>query len=146
MGYLDHYGKGEERREKLIRRSILAVVLLLIAGSILFYIFKNFREERQVKRFYHLLAGKQYAAAYRMWGCTETNPCRDYSFDRFMEDWGPNSANARASEVDVVRSRSCGSGVIITAKIGDHEERLWVERGQQIVGYSPWPACPASGR
>lgn len=146
MGYFDHYGHGEERREKFIKRGIVALIVLLIAGSVLYYLFKNFREERQVKRFYAQLAKKDYHEAYRMWGCTEETPCRDYSFDRFMEDWGPNSVNAKAAEVDIVRSRSCGSGVIITTKIGDHEEKLWVQRGDTVVGYSPWPACPASGR
>jgi hypothetical protein len=146
MGYLDHYGEGEERREKRIKRIVISALILLIAGSVLYYVFKNYREERQVKRFYALLAAHDYTAAYRMWGCTETSPCRDYSFDRFMRDWGPESNNANPSAVKIVKSRSCGSGVIITARIGEHEEKLWVQRGDTIVGFSPWPACPASGR
>lgn len=146
MGYLDHYGEGQERREKLIKRTAISVLVLLIAGAVLFYLFKNFREERQVKRFYSLLAQKDYRGAYRLWGCTEANPCRDYPFDRFMGDWGPGSVNAKPAEAEIVRSRSCGSGVIVTTRTGDHEEKLWVQRGDLVVGFSPWPACPASGR
>ncbi len=146
MGYLDHYGEGEERREKLIKRAILAAIVVLIAGSVLYYLFKNFRQEHQVKHFYALLGEKNYAAAYVLWGCSQDKPCRDYSYQRFLDDWGPNSPNVKASAVEIVKSRSCGSGVIITVKLGDREEKLWVDRESLVMGYSPWPTCPASGR
>ncbi len=56
-GYLDHYGAGEERREKLIKRVVLTAVVVIIAAGVLFLIFKNYRQERQVNRFFDLLAG-----------------------------------------------------------------------------------------
>ncbi len=146
MSYLDHYGEGQERREKLIKRTVLTVLALVIVGSILYYLFKNFPEERQVKRFYALLEKHDYKAAYVLWGCTEKQPCRDYGYERFIGDWGPQSANSKPSEVKLVKSRSCGSGVIITTKMGDREEKLWVQRDSLVVGFSPWPVCPASGQ
>src|ERR1039458_9988696 len=54
-GYLDHYGAGEERREKRIKRLVLTAVAVVIAAGVLFFIFKNYRQERQVNRFFDLL-------------------------------------------------------------------------------------------
>jgi hypothetical protein len=76
-----------------------------------------------------------------MWGCTETRPCRDYPFPEFVRDWGPEAGKA---EGRVGKSRSCGSGVIITVRYpAKPEEKLWVERESLVIGYSPWPGCPA---
>ena len=146
-GYLDHYGEAEAHREKtfkIIRTLALSLVTLSIAGGVLFFIFHNYREEQRVKQFYTYLAGKNYKAAYALFGCTDTTPCRDYGFDKFLEDWGPNSGHNDLSNVRVSRSRSCGSGVLLTIQFGaNQQEKLWVERRDMSIGFPPVQACPA---
>jgi hypothetical protein len=140
-GYLDQYGAGEERREKLIKTAVLAVVVLLVVGGVLFFVFKNWRQERQVKSFFDLLARQNYKAAYEMWGCTDRKPCRDYQMDEFLKDWGPPSGKSGYS---ITKTRSCGSGVILTVAYPNRQEdKLWVERESLVIGFSPWPGCPA---
>ena len=39
--YLDQYGEGEENRNRLIFRSILAVVILSLTSSLLWYLLQN---------------------------------------------------------------------------------------------------------
>ena len=142
-GYLDNYGAGEEQREKLIKRVVIVLVAVIVVGGVAFFFLKNYRQEKQVKTFFDLLEKKDYRAAYRLWGCTDEKPCRDYSFDRFMEDWGPNGAHSRPNSYRVTKSRSCGSGVILTVDMGDgQQEKLWVERNDLTIGFSPWPGCP----
>jgi hypothetical protein len=77
-----------------------------------------------------------------MWGCTDSKPCRDYPFTDFMRDWtGPYSGNP--VNYRITKSRSCGSGVILTVEVGKSEpEKLWVQRNDLTLGYSPWPGCP----
>lgn len=143
-GYLDNYGAGEERREKLIKRAVLIGVVVVIAAGVLYFIFKNYRQERQVKNFLALLERKDYKAAYALWGCTDANPCRDYSFNEFMKDWGPQSPHADPKSLRITKSRSCGSGVIITVDSDKRQEdKLWVQRGDLTIGFSPLPGCPA---
>ncbi len=140
-GYLDHYGEGEERRAKIIKYTLITLAVVLVVGGALYFRFKNYRQERQAERFFDLLAAKDYTAAYAMWGCTEKTPCRDYPLSAFMEDWGPDGRDPASFRV--VKSRSCGSGVILTVETGKEEaEKLWVERKSLTLGYSPWPACP----
>ena len=144
-GYLDHYGAGEERREKLIKRIVLAVVVAVIAGGVLFLIFKNYRQEHQVKRFYDLLVHADYQAAYALWGCTPATPCRDYPMSSFMQDWGPQSEHADPKSFHITKTRSCGSGVIVTVDSDkNQEDKLWVQRGDLTIGFSPLAGCPAT--
>lgn len=141
--YLANYGAGEEQRERTIRRLIITAIVLLVAGGILYFFLKNFRQERQARKFFELLAKQDYKTAYAMWGCTDAKPCRDYPFQNFLDDWGPNSAHKNARSYHIKRSRSCGSGVILTVDFGgSQEDKLWVERGDLTIGFSPWPGCP----
>jgi len=143
-GYLEDYGAGEERRGKIIKIAVISVVSLAVACGSLFFIFHNFQEERQVKQFYALLNAKDYKSAYALFGCTDAKPCRGYDFKSFMEDWGPQSGHTDLNNVSISRSRSCGSGVLLTIDYGkNQQEKLWVERRDLSIGFPPVQGCPA---
>ncbi len=142
-GYLNHYGEGEEKREKVIKRTLFTILVLAVVGGVLFFYFKNYSQERRVKTFLEDLARKDYKAAYALWGCTESSPCSAYPFDNFLQDWGPGSPRAKMDSYRITRSRSCGSGVILTVEFGnEQEERLWVEKKNNVISFSPYPGCP----
>lgn len=139
-GYLDQYGAGEERREKKIKTAAIALVSLLVVGGVLFWFFKNIRQERQVSQFFEELARQDYKAAHARWGCTDAKPCRDYQMAEFLRDWGPQSGKR---DYKITKTRSCGSGVIVTVTYPNGEDKLWVEKESLTIGFSPWPGCPA---
>lgn len=142
-GYLDQYGAGEERREKIVKSAVAIVVAVLVIGGILFFVFHNWREERQARRFFEFLSRHDYKAAYSLWGCTDAHPCRDYPMNDFMRDWGPQSGHGDASTYHIAKSRSCGSGVILTVDTGNQQqEKLWVQKNDLTIGFSPYPGCP----
>jgi hypothetical protein len=146
-GYLDHYGAGDERREKVIKAAAATLAILVVAGGILFFVFHNYRQERQVKRFFDLIASHDYKGAYALWGCTDANPCTGYPFSAFLQDWGPASGNvANPAQYRIAKSRSCGSGVILTVEVGSKQEKLWVQRDDLTIGFSPFPTsgCPVT--
>jgi len=142
-GYLDTYGAGVERRIRIIKTVVIAVVSLVVIGAVLFYVFHNFREEQQAKRFFAALASKNYQEAYRMFGCTDAKPCTAYAFNKFMEDWGPNVLHD-PSMARITQSRSCGTGVILSVDYGQQRaaEKLWVERKDKSIGFPPFDGCP----
>ena len=44
----------------------------------------------------------------------------------------------------ISRSRSCGSGVLLTIDYGSNrQEKLWVERRDMSIGFPPVQGCPA---
>ena len=144
--YLDYYGAAEAsraRRMTLVKRGVMILALLLVVGGILYALFKNYPEEQQVKTFLGLLQKKDYAAAYEMWGCTEANPCRDYSMARFLDDWGPKGVHGDFSGARVGSTESCGTGVMVDVTPASGEAaRLWVERGSRVLAFAPWSQCP----
>src|SRR5579863_837936 len=132
-GYLDQYGTADARREKVIKTVAIAVAVLIVIGGPLLFIFHNYRQENQVKQFFKLLEAHQYKEAYALWGCTDAHPCDGYDMGRFMDDWGPAKANV--SNFRIEKSRSCGSGVILTVDFDkDRQERLWVQRDSLTIG------------
>lgn len=141
-GYLEGYGAGEEKREKLLKRIALFVVLALIVGGASYFFLRNYRETRQTELFFELLRKQDYAAAYRLWGCTLTSPCRDYDMDKFMADWGPKSPHADLSALKITKTRGCATGVIFETNFGKGEpDYLWVDRKTKNLGFAPWPVC-----
>ncbi len=144
-GYLESYGAGEERREKLIKRSIIAVLVLLVAAVLAYALFHNYPEESQAKRFFEALRAHDYKTAYTFWGCSEAKPCRDYPFNEFMKDWGPQQAPV--ADFDVLDAESCGSGVIVDVDAGKAgDKKLWVERSTHLLSFPPYERCPQGNR
>ncbi len=142
-GYLDQYGAGEERRAKIIKILLISAVTVLVVGGVLFFVFHNYRQERQAKRFFEFLARQDYQAAYALWVRTDSDR-RGYPFEAFLRDWGPQGPHPDAAGFRITRSRSCGSGVILTVSFPKSQpEKLWVERDDLILGFSPLPGCPA---
>jgi hypothetical protein len=141
-GYLERYGEGDERRGKIIKALVISLVALLVIGGTAFFIFHNYRQEQQVKRFFALLEQKDYQAAYVLWVRTESDR-KGYSYDTFLKDWGPEGDHRDVSDFRISRSRSCGNGVILTVDFGKNQmEKLWVARDDLTIGYSPLPGCP----
>jgi hypothetical protein len=142
-GYLDQYGAGEERRIKIIKILVISVVTLVVVGGIALFIFHNYRQEQQVKRFFSLLERQDYQSAYQLWVRTDADRS-GYPLTSFMQDWGPQSDHKSVNDFHISRSRSCGSGVILTVDFpGSKQEKLWVQRDDLTIGFSPLPGCPA---
>lgn len=145
--YLEAYGAAEEQRAKrirLIKNASIVLAAVIVVALIAYAIFKNHSEEQQAKSFVSLLQGHDDQGAYRLWGCSDTHPCPDYPFDKFLEDWGPKSPHADQSSAQIGLSQSCGSGVVIRLDYKSSQEpvSLWVERGTKIISFAPYAECP----
>jgi hypothetical protein len=144
--YLEEYGSSEEQKArlaKLVKRAVVALISLLILAGLGYVFFKNYPEERQVKNFLENLRKQDFQTAYRMWGCSESTPCRDYAFQKFMDDWGPKGSHADIGSAHIGLSQSCGTGVLLRVDYkGAEAVPLWVERSTKVVSFAPWPECP----
>ena len=143
--YLETYGAAEQQRAKraaILKWCVIGVVAGALLGYILYSSFENYGEEQQAKAFVERLKAQDYQAAYRMWGCTEATPCRDYSFQKFLEDWGQGSPHANAATAEIGSSDTCGTGVVIPLEFkGTEPVPLWVERSTKTIGFSPDQEC-----
>ena len=141
-GYLDNYGVVEARREAIIKRIVAVVVIIAAVGGILYFQFRNYREEGRVKTFLRLIEQEKYQDAYALWGCSVETPCPGYTYKKFLQDWGPESAHPDISAAKITQTRSCDDGIIQTLSFGkDDEVWIWVSREDLALGFAPWPMC-----
>lgn len=143
-GYLDQYGAGEEQRNRLIIRAVVAIFAVVIVVSLAWYLFENHHQESVVKTFLNAVRRGDYQEAYRDWGCTTEKPCPGYDYKKFLEDWDnkgtspPNPALLRITD-----SESCNSGVLLTVDVNaSRQERLWVDKDNNAISFAPYPVCP----
>ena len=94
-GYLDQYGAGDEQRARKIKITILSVISGAVASCLLYFIFHNFSEEQQAKKFFELLEARNYQAAYELWGCTSAHPCDGLSAEALTRPNVISPASAR---------------------------------------------------
>jgi hypothetical protein len=149
-GYLDQYGAGEEERNRIVIRSIVAVVAVVVFGALGWYLLKNHHQESVARNFVDALRRGDYKSAYRDWGCTDQKPCPAYSFDSFMSDWGTKTDSAAKNNtppdpavLGISDSESCNTGVLLTVSVNStRTESLWVDKGNDAISFAPYPICP----
>jgi len=125
-GYLDQYGAGEERRNRIIIRSILGVVLAVVLVALTWYLTLNHHQESVVKSFIAALKNHDTQGAYRIWGCTTSHPCPDYPYEKFLSDW-----------------EECNSAAMLTVQVNPNRvEQLWLDKGSDLISFAPFPICP----
>lgn len=141
--YLATYGAGEEERNTLIKRSVLGLLLALILFGAGYFLLRDYREKSQLRTFLENLKSHNYTEAYRQWGCAQgpQNPCGSYTYDKFMEDWGPGSTHADANAAKVESTKSCDAGIIQKVTFPKDQVLLWVARKDKNIGFAPWPVC-----
>ncbi len=136
--YLEQYGAGDERRIRIIKTIVIACVAVVILAIAAYLFFRNYPEKQKIKGFLAEVNAHQYAAAYRDWGCTQEHPCRDYDYQRFMRDWGPQVS----SPWSIASVDGCKTFVTVNVSAkGAELQSLMVERGTHVMGFAPAPEC-----
>ncbi len=145
--YLGSYGVKDAKREKRFYQIAGTIIGTALLGAFLWYYFRTWGEEQAVKQFFANLQAKNYKAAYTQFGCTGASPCRDYAFDKFLEDWGDKSTFADVSNVSLGLVEPCGNMVWVEVKRpGKPAIGLAVDPQTKAVGYALSARCPGVWR
>jgi hypothetical protein len=144
--YLDAYasaGQQSERRGKIVKRVAITVLIAAIVVTVAYFGLRTWNQEHVVNQFLEDLQRKDFQGAYKLWGCTPETPCKDYSSDKFNEDWGASSPYSNAAAIKVEHIDFCDTGVVFNLTYPKQEELgLWVDRSTNVIGFAPWPRCP----
>jgi len=149
--YLDQYGAGEERRNSIIKASVIAIVAIVFFSWLAWYTLRDHHQEGVVKVFLNDVRHGDLQTAYRDWGCTPAKPCSAYSFDRFSQDWGPAKPGMPGNDegppdlalLGMSDSESCNNGVLLTVEVNSKRtEKLWVDKSSDEIDFAPYPICP----
>ena len=72
--YLQNYGAGEDRRNRIVKFLILGVLAAVVLAVVAYFFFHNRSEEKTVEHFLAQVNAQDYKDAYVTWGCTEATP------------------------------------------------------------------------
>ena len=145
-GYLENYGAGEAKREGLVKWGVITAVCVLVLSVVLFYSFRHYRERQALGTFLESLEKKDYKAAYATFGCTDSNPCRYFGYEKFLEDFGPKGVYQNPAGVKMTQKWSCVGGIIRVLEFAPGSEvDLIVDYDKRLVAYAPprnmWRGC-----
>jgi len=122
---------------------------LVVLAVLLFLALRYHTEKATVHKFLSAVVAGDFQSAYRVW-----KPGSSYSFEDFMNDWGPKGeyGPVKSFELREAHQTRNASGVVVTvavspyspfpdardAKSRDTQEiRLWVETSDQSMSYAP---------
>ena len=138
--YLQNYGAGEERRNRIIKTLIGGVLAALILAVAAYFWLHNRSEQKTVEHFLAQVNAHDYKGAYATWGCTDEHPCRNYDYSRFLQDWGPQTK--ASSPWKIASVEGCRAFVTVNVQAdGTELQSLGVDRGAHTVNYAPSPEC-----
>jgi hypothetical protein len=138
--YLQEYGAGDERRNRIIKWVILGCVAAAIIAVIAYVVFHNYPERHVANHFLADVNNKNYQAAYRDWGCSTEHPCPNYDYSRFMQDWGPSKNVTPPWRVQSTDSCRAFLTVNVQAQ-GSELQSLAVQRSDHSLSFAPAPEC-----
>lgn len=139
MDYLDHYAKGPSTFDRIVKGVALSLLAAVVGYCFYWLFFRNWTEERQVRSFLTTVQEQRFEEAYEFWDCTVDEPCRDYLYEEFLDDWGPESPLGRVQNFDLGRSYTQPSGAIIELTVnGAKQSNLWVEESTKVISFFPY--------
>jgi len=149
LGLLD--SSAEEPQSKLLRYIITTTVFLLLLWLGYWWLFRFQTEKKTVETFLSVLAAGDTQGAYQIW-----KPSAGYTYDRFLEDWGPSGSlygPVKSFRVRRASQPEGASGVVVTAEVSPYapfpaetdtekhrqtkEVLIWVERRDQSLSFPP---------
>jgi hypothetical protein len=135
-GFLDaSYGAGDERRARMIKLTLISVVLAAALAGLLYFFFRNYRQEQQARRFFELLSAHNYPAAYEMWVSSDSERSA-YPMGAFLQDWGPNAMDVH--KFTIMDAESCGNSVIVDTDLGPSgDKKVWINRESLELSWGP---------
>jgi hypothetical protein len=137
--YLEGYGERDQRRAKVIRWLVIGVLILVVGGTLGYFAFRDYPQERRARMFLDRLKAKDYRGAYSLWGCTDQTPCPQYPFEEFLKDWGPQGNYAAVDQARITGKKSCDEGVIEFVSVPNQPQvLLWVDRNAESLSFAPW--------
>jgi hypothetical protein len=142
----------EHPMSKRRRYALIALAFVVLGAGGLWYLLRFHRERVTIHHFMEAVIAGNMQQAYQIW-----QPSASYSFQDFLNDWGPNGyyGPVRSSRIEHSESpKGGGSSVIIKVQVspdqpfptddnaaGENkvkEVELWVDIKDQSISFPPY--------
>jgi uncharacterized membrane protein YraQ (UPF0718 family) len=134
----------DARRARRIRNSIITVLIALVVGGILTFVFWDWPEQHRLNHFLSTVEKGDLKSAYAQWNNDpdwEQHPDRykAYSFADFSKDWGVGSDYGQIKSHKIEITKTVGNGVVMGVDINGGKTPLFlrVDHKTKEIGFSP---------
>lgn len=144
--YLAGYGAGEERKAKLLKWAAIGIPAALVLALAVYFFCRHYPQRSQLSGFLDDMRSGSMASAYTRWGCSQQNPCRDYNWQRFLADFGPQGEYKDLPNAQTKEKWSCAGGIIRAFNAGrDQEVVFFISSPNPVISFAPprqgWRGC-----
>lgn len=123
-------GRATQTSTRHRRRWVAASLVLALAYAV--YTRANYREEQFVDHFLDTVAAGHYRDAHAMWSNDQ------YTFDRFLADWGERGRHTAGARPEVIDSATRGPVVTVYVRTGNVTPvALEVDKETMLLSYGP---------
>lgn len=139
------YDAAKARRRRLLISGIITAILVIVFFA---WWFRYWPEEHRVDLFFDALQAHNYEQAYSIWmndpnWKQHPDKYSRYTYGQFYLDWGPGGEWGLIKSHHVDGSavpRGGSSGVVVVVTVNDRAEkaRVWVEKGDKTLHFSPY--------
>jgi uncharacterized membrane protein YraQ (UPF0718 family) len=132
------------RRARIIRNSIIGVLVALVVAALLSWAFWDWPEQHRLNHFLATVESGDLNKAYAEWNHDpdwQKHPERykDYSFADFSKDWGVGSDYGLIKSHKIEITKTVGNGVVMGVAINGGKTPLFlrVDHKTKQIGFSP---------
>ncbi|HEY0786020.1 MAG TPA: hypothetical protein VGD62_09120 [Acidobacteriaceae bacterium] len=132
------------RRARLIRNSIIGVLVLAVVAGICTWVFWDWPEQHRLNRFLVTVESGDLNTAFGQWNNDpewRQHPERykNYSFADFSKDWGIGSDYGQIHTHKIEITKTVGNGVVMGVSINGGKTPLFlrVDHKSKQIGFSP---------
>ncbi|HEX3438556.1 MAG TPA: hypothetical protein VHT24_17430 [Pseudacidobacterium sp.] len=134
----------DARRARLIRNSIITVLIAVVVLAIGTWWFWDWPAQHRVNRFFVALQSGDLKKAYSIWNNDPNweqhqDQYKLYDFIQFTKDWGPEGDYGVIKSHQIVISKAVGNGVVMGVTINGGKTPIFlrVDRKSRQIGFSP---------
>jgi len=146
MTLLDAKEFNPEKESRKRKRLVLIITVVVILG-LLGWLFRYWREEHIVGKFFNALQKQDFRTAYGIWMHDPNwpqNPGKhsNYPFNEFYRDWGPGGEWGTIKTAKVNGASTCprpSSRVLVDVIVNDRTQhaQIWIEKSDHTLSYPP---------
>ncbi len=136
----------DEARARTRRVWISSIIVAVLIVAFFVWWFRFWPEERVVDKFFDAIQSQNYEQAYAIWmndpqWKQHPDKYTRYPFNEFYTDWGPGGewGLVKTHKVDGAASGG-GTGVVVVVTVNGRAEkaRVWVEKSDKTLHFSPY--------
>ncbi len=134
----------DPRKAILLRNVLIALLVIVVVGGILSFVFWDWPQQHRVNHFFGLVERQDLPDAFAYWNNDpewkqHSDRYTGYTYADFEKDWGPASDYGVIHSHKIIITKTVGNGVVMGVDINGGKTPIFlrVDHKTKEIGFSP---------